>query len=163
VIDAERSKKLFEVPAKMENESLTISDNTIFTLRNAIESQENDILISNAERNSKFFDDELDKLESWADDLKSSIKMELKELDREIKYRKTESKRILNLEDKIREQREIKELEKKRNALRLNLFQAQDEIDERKESLITSIEAKLKQRVSTFDLFLFRWFLVEDK
>ncbi|PIX00458.1 MAG: hypothetical protein COZ80_00005 [Ignavibacteria bacterium CG_4_8_14_3_um_filter_37_9] len=147
----------------MENESLTISDNTIFTLRNAIESQENDILISNAERNSKFFDDELDKLESWADDLKSSIKMELKELDREIKYRKTESKRILNLEDKIREQREIKELEKKRNALRLNLFQAQDEIDERKESLITSIEAKLKQRVSTFDLFLFRWFLVEDK
>ncbi|NCQ17724.1 MAG: hypothetical protein GW805_05300 [Ignavibacteria bacterium] len=163
MIDAERSKKLFEVPAKMENESLTISDNTIFTLRNAIESQENDILISNAERNSKFFDDELDKLESWADDLKSSIKMELKELDREIKYRKTESKRILNLEDKIREQREIKELEKKRNALRLNLFQAQDEIDERKESLITSIEAKLKQRVSTFDLFLFRWFLVEDK
>src|SRR3990172_5991324 len=43
--------------------------------------------------------------------------------------------------------REIKEMEKKRNALRQNLYQAQDEVDSKKENLIKEIEARLKQNI----------------
>jgi len=119
-----------------------------------------EILQENAERNSEFFDIEMGKLEKWADDVKGSLEIELKTLDKEIKFRKTEAKKILNLEDKIKAQRHIKEMEKKRNALRMNLFQAQDDVDVRKEKLIGEIEARLKQQIDKKELFVVRWKLI---
>ena len=56
--------------------------------------------------------------------------------------------------------REIKEMEKKRNALRQNLYQAQDEVDSKKENLINEIEARLKQNIGTTELFLIKWIIV---
>jgi len=98
----------------------------------------------------------MEKLDKWAD-VKSSIELELKELDRDIKARKTEAKKILNLEEKVKAQRQIKEMEKRRNELRQNLYQAQDEVDGRKESLINEIEARLKQKIEESELFTVRW------
>ena len=89
--------------------------------------------------------------------MKNSIEIELKERDLEIKLRKTEAKKILSLEEKVRAQREIKEMEKTRNTLRQNLFQAQDEVDAKKEKLIDEIEARLTQKVTKDRLFLVRW------
>ena len=48
-------------------------------------------------------------------------------------------------------------MEKKRSHLRQNLFQAQDEVDERKENLLEEIEARLKQKVVVKDLFTIKW------
>ena len=119
-----------------------------------------EILQINAERNGGFFDTEMEKLDKWADDVKSSIEIELKELDREIKAGKTEAKKILNLEEKVKAQRQIKEMEKKRNELRQNLYQAQDEVDVRKENLINEIEARIKQKTENNELFTIKWKVV---
>ena len=102
----------------------------------------------------------MEKLDKWAEDVKNSLKIELKELDKEIKTRKTESRKLLKLEEKVAAQREIKEIEKKRNTLRQNLYQAQDEIDSKKENLISEIEARLKQNIETNKLFLVKWKVV---
>ena len=107
-----------------------------------------------------FFDTEMEKLDRWAEDVKSSMEIELKELDKEIKCRKTEAKKILNLEEKVTAHRQIKEMEKKRNTMRLNLYQSQDEVDNRKERLIDEIEARLKQKVEKSELFTVRWKLI---
>jgi hypothetical protein len=40
----------------------------------------------------------------------------VKTLDKEIKFRKTEARKILNLEDKVNAQHQIKEIEKKHPA-----------------------------------------------
>src|SRR4030067_3398540 len=114
--------------------------------------QQEDILQRNAGRNAGFFDSEMEKLDKWAEDVKNSLEIELKELDKEIKKRKTEAKKILKLEEKVAAQREIKEMEKKRNALRQNLYQAQDEVDNKKDNLISEIEARLKKNIGTAEL-----------
>ncbi len=44
--------------------------------------------------------------QKWAEDVKNSIELELKELDHEIKAGKTEAKKILNLEEKVKAQRQ---------------------------------------------------------
>jgi len=132
----------------------TIRENVAFGRPNATEEE---ILAACAQRNGGFFDAEMEKLDKWAEDVKNSIEIELKELDKEIKFRKTEAKKILSLEDKVCAQRDIKEMEKKRNALRQNLYQSQDEVDARKERLIDEIEARLKQKVTKDRLFLVRW------
>ena len=122
--------------------------------------QQAEILQMNSERNAGFFDTEMEKLDRWAEDVKSSMEIELKELDKEIKYRKTEAKKILNLEEKVTAHRQIKEMEKKRNTMRLNLYQTQDVVDNRKERLIDEIEARLKQKVEKSELFTVRWKLI---
>ena len=102
----------------------------------------------------------MDKLDQWADDMKISLEKEIKDLDAEIKLRKYEAKKMLNLENKVKAQREIKELEKKRSEKRQNLFEAQDNIDEKKEDLLNDIEKRLKQNITVNALFTIKWKLI---
>jgi hypothetical protein len=73
--------------------------------------------------------------------------------------KKAEVKKLINLEQKIKEQRIIKDLEKRRNDKRITLFQAQDDIDKKKDALLTQIEDRLKQRIEETELFTIRWSL----
>jgi SNF2 family DNA or RNA helicase len=114
----------------------------------------------NMERNSRFFDQEIEKLDKWTEDRKKTLELELKDLDIEIKTRRTEAKKILRLEEKVAAQRKIKDLEKKRNELRYSLYHEQDQMDERKEALIEEIEARMRQDTEKQELFLIRWSLV---
>lgn len=59
------------------------------------------------------------------------------------------SNKIVHLEEKLKAQRVIKEMEKKRNEMRKRLYDAQDEVDSRKEQLIERVEAQLKQKNKT--------------
>jgi hypothetical protein len=113
-----------------------------------------------AERNSTFFDDEVDKLDKWSNDMKMALELDLKKLDIDIKIEKTNAKKILDLEKKVEMQRAIKEMEKKRNEMRHKLYQAQDEVDTKKEQLLERVEARLKQQSKIDPLFSIRWSIV---
>jgi predicted nucleic acid-binding Zn-ribbon protein len=114
-------------------------------------------LAHSAERNSEFFDDEVDKLDKWAEDMKKALELDLKKLDIDIKTAKTNAKKIVELEEKVKVQRQIKNLEKKRNEMRKKLYDSQDDVDKRKEQLIDKVEAQLKQKTKIEELFSVRW------
>ena len=99
----------------------------------------------------------MDKLDNWADDMKLGLEKEISDLDQEIRLRKSEAKKITRLDEKVSAQRAIKELEKKRTEKRQNLYEAQDEIDEKKDMLLDKIEKMLKQKVSWENLFTIKW------
>jgi len=67
---------------------------------------------------------------------------------------------MTKLEDKVSAQRQIKDMEKRRNELRQNLFQRQDEVDRKKELIIEETERKMKQKISRETLFTVRWKLI---
>jgi hypothetical protein len=156
-IDSDVCQRFFSLPATTGNIDLPIEGKAQELIKQIAHRLETEVLQANAERNAGFFDTEMGKLEKWADDVKGSLEIELKELDKDIKFRKTEAKKILNLEEKVAAQRAIKELEKKRNTLRMNLYQAQDDVDVKKDRLIDEIEARLQQRLERNELFLIRW------
>ena len=116
-----------------------------------------DFLSESASRNQTFFEDEMGKLDSWASDMKVSLEREITDLDAEIKLRKSEAKKMLKLKDKVAAQRNIKDLERKRADKRQNLYEAQDEVDERKEELLTRVEKLLEQKVEEKELFTLKW------
>ena len=60
---------------------------------------------------------------------------------------------MLSLEARVNVQLENTELEKKRNAKRHVLFQAQDDIDNRKEQLLNDLEQRLNQKLEQEELF----------
>lgn len=66
-------------------------------------------------------------------------------------------KQTANLDAKVEFHKKAKDLERRRNEKRKALFDAQDEIDRKKETLIGKIEAKLKQSVKLDEVITIRW------
>jgi adenine-specific DNA-methyltransferase len=112
-----------------------------------------------SERNARFFEEEADKLDGWADDLKLGLEREIKEFDRQIKEARREATAALTLEEKLVGQRQIKALESQRNQKRRSLFEAQDQVDRQREELIVQIEGKLQQKTVLKALFTIRWIM----
>jgi len=155
-LDEERCKRLFSLPAHIQDANIGDGDEWE-KLQTSRQNQEERILQEITEKNSNHFDSEMEKLDRWAEDLKQSLEIRLKQLDVDIKTRKTEAKKLLRLEEKIQAQREIKKLERMRNEMRMNLYKSQDDVDARKEALLNEIEARLRQRVQRETLFSIQW------
>ena len=115
------------------------------------------VLTGLSEKNAEFFEQEMEKLERWSGDIKESLEHELKDLDREIKDTKREAQLAASLESKVALHKRIKELESRRAEKRRGLFEAQDAVDTRKDSLLTEIESRLKQALQKENLFTIRW------
>ena len=157
-LDEEQCRRLFSLPATLSQfEKRDSLDKPKGQLEQMLFAEEATVLRTIAERNADFFDAEMEKLDKWAEDIKNSLEIKLKELDKDIKFRKTESKKILKLEEKVKAQREIKELERKRNEMRMNLYQAQDEVEDKKEKLLDDVEARLQQNIKKEELFFTKW------
>jgi adenine-specific DNA-methyltransferase len=109
------------------------------------------------ERNGRFFDEEVLKLDRWSDDLKQGLEREIKELDRQIREARKTSALAALLKDKLEAQKTLKSLEGERNRKRRELFDAQDAIDGQRDELIERIEGQLHQTHAVKTIFLFRW------
>lgn len=156
-MDSEVAKKLFALSAEEVNAKVDITVDCKKGLE-ALEQESISVISTrSAERNSEFFDNEVDKLDKWADDMKTALELELKKLDIDIKSSKTNAKKIVDLEDKLKEQKSIKEMEKKRNDMRRRLYDAQDEVDARKEQLLERVELQLKQKIKLDPIFMVKW------
>jgi hypothetical protein len=155
-LDKETCSKLMMIPARTDIQ-MDVSDSIKSQLGTFAEREKSRILGDVSERNRSYFESEMDKLEVWADDLKQGLERELKELDKEIRELKKVARQAATLEEKVELHKKSKDLEKKRNDKRRNLFEAQDEVDRKKEELLTAIEARLKQRTGLSQLFTVRW------
>jgi len=156
-LDEEQAHRLLRLPARdchilvlatpPASEPLT----ALTTLRQGA------ILKTISQRNATFFEAEANKLDGWADDLKAGLEREIKELDRQIKEARRAATAALTLEEKLEAQKRIKTIEAQRNTRRRALFDAQDDIDRRREQLIAEIEGKLEQKTTLVELFSIRW------
>jgi hypothetical protein len=154
------AKKLFSLSATVKTEKINIADNEKKMLKAMEQETINLITTRSAERNSEYFDNEVDKLDKWADDMKTALELDLKKLDIDIKTAKTLAKKNLNLADKLNAQRSIKEMEKRRNEMRKKLYDAQDDVDKRKEELIARVEVQLNQKSYTEPIFIISWHIL---
>jgi len=111
------------------------------------------------ERNAQYFDEETAKLDSWADDLKFGLETEIKQLDKDIKEAKKAAAGSMSLATKLEQQKRLRDLEQSRNAKRRNLYEAQDDIDVQRDTLINKVEKQLKCTVNTVKLFAVKWSL----
>jgi hypothetical protein len=128
-------------------------------LEHALKEQENQRIREVNQRNLGYFEAEVQKLDAWADDLKSGLENEVKELDREIKDVRRTAAVAATLEEKLRHQKRQRELEEKRGQLRRRIFDRQDEIDAQRNRLIGDLESRLTRRLKTAEVFAVQWSL----
>ena len=91
--------------------------------------------------------------------MKISLEQEIKEIDRTIREMKKTATLHASLQEKLEQQKKIRELESRRNTKRKELYESQDAIDRRRDELIDNIERQLRQKHSVQDIFTFRWTL----
>ncbi|MCB9192188.1 MAG: DEAD/DEAH box helicase family protein [Flavobacteriales bacterium] len=151
-IDAETCQKLLGVNAEV-SDIVTVPAIATKQLTKQQELLQKAALNDNMERNSHYFEEEYQKLDHWADDMKVSLEREISDMDAELKLKKGEVRKTVDLKEKVKLQREVNDLERKRSEKRRNLFEAQDEIDIKKDNLLQEIEQRLEQKVSTEELF----------
>lgn len=94
-------------------------------------------------RDGRFFDEEVAKLERWADDLKLGLEREIKDLDQDIKEARREGQAANALTDKLAAQKKLRTVKNERNKKRRELYGAQDAIDHQRDELIGKIKKQL--------------------
>jgi adenine-specific DNA-methyltransferase len=154
-LDEEQANRLLRLPARDCHILSTPPASETLTALTAL--RQGAILKTISQRNAAFFEAEANKLDGWADDLKAGLEREIKELDRQIKEARRAATAALTLEEKLEAQKRIKAIEAQRNTRRRALFDAQDDIDRRREQLIAEIEGKLEQKTTLLELFSIRW------
>lgn len=159
VLNNEFSEKLFSLRS-IDEDSVTIADTISNQLHTQEEQQQAEILEYINLKNNDYFDHQMEKLDNWADDLKISLEVELKTLEKEIRTRKTEQRKLTDLAEKVSFQRGTASLEKKRNRLRRKLYDEQDAIEEKKETLIDKVAQKLQQEITSEKLFTIQWKII---
>jgi adenine-specific DNA-methyltransferase len=152
VLDEEICRKLLSLPATLGPE---ITDSPDLTDQRKIEVAAR--LGEIDTRNARFFDEEVLKLDRWSEDLKLSLEHEIKELDKQIRELRRSAALAQSLQDKLTHQKQLRELERRRNVKRRELFDAQDAIDQQREELIGKIEKQLKHTSTVQALFTIRW------
>ena len=151
-------EKLLRLPARSQSAGLFSA--TDATLMDDVEARKIALLREINQRNLGYFEQEVQKLDAWADDLKLGIEQEIKEIDRQIKEVRRTAASAPTLEEKLSWQKQQRELETKRTKLRRELFNRQDAIEAERNDIISQLEGQLKQQVKEQSLFCIQWELI---
>ena len=111
-LDPQTAMRLFELPSR-KNDANDFPPSE--PVKRAVESERKTILDEMAARQSTWFDQEIEKLDSWAEDKRAGLKADLKEFDEQLKMLKKEIRQTGNLPDKLALQRQARTLEAKRD------------------------------------------------
>ncbi|WP_251553979.1 SNF2-related protein [Neobacillus muris] len=112
------------------------------------------------EENNRYFREEQDRLQKWADDLILSSEQELNDIKRNIRELTRKARLATNTEEQHQIQVKISELEKKKRTMRKKIFQVEDEVLEKRDELIEELESRLHQNTEREDLFMIEWEVV---
>jgi hypothetical protein len=109
------------------------------------------------EQNSVHFNQAREKLEKWADDMVLSAEKALTDTKEQIKALRRQARQAVTLEEQHEIQQQIQKLEKQQRRQRQEIFKAEDEIMEKRDALIESLEKRLSQSSGSEHLFTIRW------
>lgn len=117
-------------------------------------------LAKNMEENNKHFNQAREQLELWADDMIKSAELDLDNIKRQIREKQRLARQSTTMQDQHDIQQEIIKLEKQKRKMRSKIFEAEDEVEEKRDKLIDALSARLKQKIDVEELFTINWKVV---
>lgn len=159
LLDYEQSSRLFSLDGDGNNET-DIPEQISNILSQSFDVQKTAIIHGIGERNSGIFNQEIEKLDKWADDNRVALKTKMNELDNKIKEKKKEARLSSNLPEKLQMRKDIQALEKKYDAMWKEYEDQAKDIEKRKDRLIDELEGRLSQHIETKKLFAIRWKII---
>ncbi|MCK9395477.1 MAG: DEAD/DEAH box helicase [Methylobacter sp.] len=113
-----------------------------------------------AKDNERYYDDETEKLDRWAEDRRIALDIRIKQLDQEIKEARKASRQLPTLKEKMDAKKVLKQRERERDNLMLDYHEEKKKIEAEEDRLLADIEAALEMSQHRERLFAIRWQLV---
>jgi hypothetical protein len=153
-LTADQTRRLLDVPASVCAASTgELSPAVVELAKERVDALLGDI----SARQGAWFDDEMDKLDRWAEDKRTGLKADLRDQDDSLKSLKRDARQAPSLPEKLAIQKTIKQVE----AVREEAWRAYDaearKVETAKESLIDDVEGRLAVDQSLDRVFVVRF------
>lgn len=158
-IDQESCEKLFNCNGRVH----AIQSIPDFTKERLVRDQERHAkatLAKNLEENNRHFSEARDQLDKWAEDMEMAAQKELDDTKRQIRDLQRRSRQAPTIEEQHSLQEEISKLERKKRTLRERIFDIEDEIAEKRDLLVESLEKRMQQKATVTPVFTIRWSVI---
>ena len=109
------------------------------------------------ESNSQHFNEERERLDKWADDMVIAAEKELADTKVQIKALNRQARQATTTDEQHEIQTKIQWLQKKQRRQRQNIFDVEDEIEQKRDALIGGLEKRMSQETNIRPLFSIRW------
>lgn len=117
-------------------------------------------LSQSIERNNRHFRQATEQIDRWADDKIRAAEEQLVQIKAEIRALRNQARQAETLEEQHRLQEEIRKAEKRKRRARREIDDIEDEIENQRDQLISSLESRLSQGQTHFEHFTIRYSLV---
>jgi len=158
-LDQESCEKLFNCTAEPAGPA-ELPEATSQRLAQDVQRHIKATVSQSLEANNKHFNEAREKLEKWADDLVLAAEKALKDTKEQIKIQQRQARMATNLDEQHDIQQKILKLEKQQRRQRQEIFQVEDEIIDKRDSLIAALERRLTQKTESKQLFTIEWTVI---
>lgn len=155
-LDQETMEKLFACSGQLYGDGV-VPANVQQRLNGETDRHARATVSRSLEQNSIHFNQAREKLEKWADDMVLSAEKALADTKEQIKALRRQARQAATLQEQHEIQQQLQKLEKQQRRQRQDIFQTEDEIMEKRDSLIESLEKRISQSSQTDHLFTIRW------
>ena len=154
-VPADTFVRLLNLPA--EESGQTIGAGAQEQLNHALEQLKGNTLQEVEQRYGEWFEQEMEKLDRWADDKRRGLKDQLKKLDDELKELKKQGRQASSMPAKLKLQRQARQLESKRDSAWREYDSQSRGIEQRKDHLLDQVEERLQMAAEETELFRICW------
>ena len=158
-LDQETCRKLFHCAAQVADASELLPELTDRLKKEAGRHAEATITHS-LEGNSALFNEERERLEKWADDMVVAAEKDLTDTKAQVKAVRRQSRLATTLDEQNELQKKLRDLEKKQRKQRQQIFEIEDQIAEKRDTLIDGLQRRMTQKTHSTHLFTIQWEVV---
>ncbi len=158
-LDQETCQKLFHCSATV-GPTGTVANEHAERLTGEARRHAEATIASSLENNNRLFNEERERLEKWADDMVVAAEKELGDTKVQVKVVRRQSRLATTLDEQNDLQLKLRELERKQRKQRQQIFDIEDEIADKRDTLIEGLQRRMAQQTSVKTLFTIQWEVV---
>lgn len=158
-LDQETCEKLFGIAATVRHLE-TLPGDIASRIEAGAKQAEKAALNRSLETNNEHFASAREKLERWAEDKVLAAEKALKDTKEQIKALRREARQAATLEDEHAVQTRLQELERKQRRQRQQIFDVEDEIADKRDTLIEALQKRMQRGQEVETLFTIRWSVI---
>lgn len=157
VLDQETCSKLFNCQGRVVEPAAPVDDPAAAALAADGARHVRATINRSLERNNRHFQEAREQLEKWAEDMEVAAGKELEDTKNQIKALNRQARQAITMQEQHEFQEKIRHLEDKKRNLRQRIFEIEDEIAEKRDTLIDALEKRMQQKTTVTPLFTIRW------
>ena len=154
----EFAEKLLNIPSKCTGK-VRVQEEASQKLASLYDNRRAALTVQIEERNKALLDAEIQHIEKWAEDQQLTLENELKDIKTKIKEKKRLLSRSENVQQTLTLEKDLNTLTRQQKRKRAEIFNLEDEIEEKRDGMIDKVKAFIKQNITEEELFCVHWAL----